>query len=68
MKKKETPNSPFYFKRLATFLENVKVSPAQKKDLDKARNALKEILGVIYGTGDDYSCPAEIPRISPIRF
>ncbi|MDP2914516.1 MAG: hypothetical protein Q8O91_03580 [Candidatus Aminicenantes bacterium] len=68
MKKKETPNLPFHFKRLATFLENAKVSPAQKKELNLARNALKGIFETVYGTGDDYSCPAQIPRISPIRF
>ncbi|MCX6564165.1 MAG: hypothetical protein NTU60_11260 [Candidatus Aminicenantes bacterium] len=68
MKQKGTPNLPFHFKRLATFLENAKVSPAQKKELDLARNALKGIFETVYGTGDDFMCTAEHPRISPIRF
>lgn len=66
MKKKETPNLPFHFKRLATFLENAKVSPAQKKDLEMARNALKKILEISYDTGDTIVCKAEPTRFPDI--
>jgi hypothetical protein len=52
MEKQGTPNLPLYFTILDTFLENVKVSPAQQKDLVKARDALKAILLVVYGAGD----------------
>lgn len=63
MEKKETSNLPFHIKRLGTFLENVKVSPEQKKDLEMARNALKKILEISYDTGDTGVCSAV-----PVRF
>jgi hypothetical protein len=65
MQKQETPNLPLYFKRLGTFLDTVKVSVAQQKDLDRARNALKEILITIYGQ-PEISCPLDIPLFPPI--
>jgi len=67
MEKKGTPNLPFYFKILVTFLENVKVSPAHQKDLDTARNALKEILEMVYASADTRVCTGQRPLYPPIE-
>ena len=64
MKQKEVekPNVPFYFMRLVTFLENVKVSPDQQKELRLAKHALKQILLAFFGVG---SCPGPKTLVPP---
>jgi hypothetical protein len=66
MEKNTTPNLPFYFKRIATFLNNVKVSKAQQDDLDLAKQALKEIFVTIYGK-PIITCPVDVPLVPPIQ-
>ena len=66
MQKQETPNLPFYFKRLATFLKVAKVAPAQQKELELAKNALTAVFELIYGTGD-ICCPVDHVRFPPIE-
>jgi hypothetical protein len=66
MQKQETPNLPFYFKRLATFLKVAKVAPAQQKELELAKNALKEIFVTIYGKVE-IRCPVDVLFFPPIE-
>lgn len=61
MEKQGTPNLPFLFKRVAVFLATVKVSAVQQKDLDLARNAMDEILDIVYGPAESRACTGVRP-------
>ena len=60
------PNLPFYFKRLDVFLRDVRVGVAQQKELEMAREALKQVYLILYDVDDPFNCPGPRQFFPPI--
>jgi len=66
METKNLSNLPLLFKRVYTFLKNLEIEdPAKAAQLGKAREAMGDILTIIYTEPDPFECPGPPLRIIP---
>jgi hypothetical protein len=67
METKNLSNLPLLFKRVYTFLKNLEIEdPAKAAQLGKAREAMGDILTIIYNDGDAFDCSGDRPRMFPL--
>ena len=66
METKNLPNLPLLLKRVYTFLKNLEIEdPARAAQLEKAKEAMKDIFTIIYNDGDAFDCSGDVPRMYP---
>lgn len=66
MDTKNLSNLPLLLKRIYMFLMNLEIEdPAKAAQLEKAREAMKDIFMIIYNDGDAFDCSGDVPRMFP---
>jgi len=66
METKNLSNLPLVLKRVYTFLKDLEIEdPAKAAQLGKAREAMKDILTIIYTEPDPFECSGPPVRIIP---